>query len=73
MQELKNLDVLRGKQVWLKTLKGDVVFYSHLAEVDISLRVIVVLESLPSSCLVLCLVPMSVADTAEPLIMTKEI
>ena len=38
MQELKNLDVLRGKQVWLKTMKGDVVFYSHLAEVDISLE-----------------------------------
>lgn len=29
-QKLKNLDVLRGKQVWLKTMKGEVVFYSHL-------------------------------------------
>ena len=29
-QKLKNLDILRGKQVWLKTMKGEVVFYSHL-------------------------------------------
>lgn len=29
-QKLQNLDILRGKQVWLKTLKGEVVFYSHL-------------------------------------------
>jgi len=29
-QELKNLDILRGNQVWVKTLKWDVVFYSHL-------------------------------------------
>jgi len=29
-QQAKNLDVLRGNQVWLKTMKGDVVFYSHL-------------------------------------------
>jgi len=33
-QELKNLDILRGKQVWLKTMKGEVVFYSHLDSVD---------------------------------------
>ena len=31
--ELKNLDLLRGKQVWLKTMKGEVVFYSHLASI----------------------------------------
>ena len=30
LQKLKNLDILRGKQVWLKTMKGEVVFYSHL-------------------------------------------
>lgn len=29
-----NLDILRGKQVWLKTMKGDVVFYSHMTEID---------------------------------------
>ena len=32
-QKLKNLDVLRGNQVWLKTSKWDVVFYSHLEDV----------------------------------------
>ena len=31
--KLKNLDILRGKQVWLKTMKWDVIFYSHLDEV----------------------------------------
>jgi murein DD-endopeptidase MepM/ murein hydrolase activator NlpD len=31
--KLKNLDILRGKQVWLKTSKGEVVFYAHLNEV----------------------------------------
>lgn len=29
-QKLWNLDILRGKQVWLKTMKWDLVFYSHL-------------------------------------------
>jgi murein DD-endopeptidase MepM/ murein hydrolase activator NlpD len=33
-QELKNLDILRGKQVWLKTMKWEVVFYSHLNFVE---------------------------------------
>ncbi|MDA9129250.1 M23 family metallopeptidase [Candidatus Gracilibacteria bacterium] len=32
-QKTRNLDILRGKQVWLKTLKGEVVFYSHLNDV----------------------------------------
>ena len=32
-QKLKNLDVLRGNQVWLKTTKGEVIFYSHLDSV----------------------------------------
>lgn len=32
-QELKNLDILRGNQVWLKTTKGEIVFYSHLDNV----------------------------------------
>lgn len=31
--KIKNLDVLRWNQVWLKTMKWDVVFYSHLDEV----------------------------------------
>jgi len=29
-QKLQNLDILRGSQVWLKTTKGEVIFYSHL-------------------------------------------
>lgn len=37
-QKLKNLDVLRGKQVWLKTMKGEVVFYSHLDKVAADLK-----------------------------------
>ncbi|RKW24966.1 M23 family metallopeptidase [Candidatus Gracilibacteria bacterium] len=28
-----NLDILRGNQVWIKTMKGDVAFYSHLEEI----------------------------------------
>ena len=32
-QELRNLDLLRWNQVWLKTSKWDVVFYSHLDKV----------------------------------------
>lgn len=32
-QKLWNLDILRGNQVWLKTMKWDVVFYSHLNNV----------------------------------------
>ena len=33
-QKLKNLDVLRWNQVWLKTLKWDVIFYSHLQSIS---------------------------------------
>ena len=33
-QELKNLDILRGNQVWIKTMKGEVVFYSHLSLIE---------------------------------------
>lgn len=32
-QKTRNLDILRGKQVWLKTMKGEVVFYSHLNDI----------------------------------------
>jgi len=31
-----NLDVLRWNQVWLKTMKWDVVFYSHLDAISVS-------------------------------------
>ena len=33
IEELKNLDILRWKQVWLKTMKWDVAFYSHLNDI----------------------------------------
>jgi len=29
----RNLDILRGNQIWLKTSKWDVVFYSHLNDI----------------------------------------
>lgn len=32
-QQVKNLDILRGNQVWIKTTKGEVVFYSHLENI----------------------------------------
>lgn len=32
-QKIKNLDILRWNQVWLKTAKWDVVFYSHLQDI----------------------------------------
>ena len=31
--EINNLDILRWNQVWLKTMKWDLVFYSHLDDV----------------------------------------
>ncbi len=37
-QEAENLDILRGNQVWLKTMKGEVVFYSHLGSVNPELQ-----------------------------------
>jgi len=37
-QKLKNLDILRWNQVWLKTMKGEVIFYSHLSSVVDSLQ-----------------------------------
>ncbi len=36
-QKAKNLDVLRWKQVWLKTMKWEVVFYSHLSTIPLNL------------------------------------
>ncbi|QFR39713.1 M23 family metallopeptidase [Candidatus Gracilibacteria bacterium 28_42_T64] len=32
-EKLRNLDLLRGNQVWLKTTRGDVIFYSHLSNI----------------------------------------
>lgn len=32
-EKMKNLDILRGNQVWLKTMKWDVVFYGHLWDI----------------------------------------
>jgi len=37
--KIRNLDILRWKQVWLKTMKWDVVFYSHLNEIYSNIRV----------------------------------
>ncbi|MDD2907862.1 MAG: M23 family metallopeptidase [Candidatus Gracilibacteria bacterium] len=37
--KVKNLDILRGNQVWIKTMRGDVVFYSHLSEVYSNIKV----------------------------------
>lgn len=33
VQKLRNLDILRWNQIWLKTNKWDIMFYSHLKEV----------------------------------------
>jgi murein DD-endopeptidase MepM/ murein hydrolase activator NlpD len=33
LDKLWNLDILRGNQVWVKTMKWDVVFYAHLNEI----------------------------------------
>ncbi|MDD2870589.1 MAG: M23 family metallopeptidase [Candidatus Gracilibacteria bacterium] len=35
----RNLDILRGNQVWLKTMSGDVVFYSHLNEIFSNIKI----------------------------------
>ncbi len=39
LQKRKNLDILRGKQVWIKTMKWDVAFYSHLDSVFWNIKV----------------------------------
>lgn len=38
-EKLINLDIHRGNQVWLKTMKGEVVFYSHLDEIGSDIEV----------------------------------
>jgi len=37
-QKVQNLDLLRGNQLWLKTLKGDVVIYAHLDSIGEDVR-----------------------------------
>lgn len=32
-EKVTNLDILRGNQIWVKTSKWDVVFYSHLSSI----------------------------------------
>lgn len=36
---IKNLDILRWNQVWLKTMSWDVIFYSHLDEIFSNIKV----------------------------------
>ncbi|MBW7954633.1 M23 family metallopeptidase [Candidatus Gracilibacteria bacterium] len=38
-EKLINLNYLRGNQVWIKTMKGDVAFYSHLSEINPELKI----------------------------------
>lgn len=37
--KIMNLDILRWNQVWVKTMKGDVIFYSHLDAVNPDIQV----------------------------------
>jgi len=39
IDKLNNLDILRWNQIWLKTAKWDVVFYSHLSYISPDLKV----------------------------------
>ncbi|MDD3145454.1 MAG: M23 family metallopeptidase [Candidatus Gracilibacteria bacterium] len=38
LEKAKNLDIYRGNQVWIKTMKGDIVIYSHLTEVSSNIK-----------------------------------
>lgn len=38
-EKITNLDILRWNQVWLKTMKGDVIFYAHLESVNSQIQV----------------------------------
>lgn len=33
-EALQNLDIFRGNQVWLQTMDGNVIFYSHLSKIS---------------------------------------
>ncbi len=37
--KVRNLDILRWKQVWLKTMSGDLIMYSHLNDIFSNIRV----------------------------------
>lgn len=37
-EKLKNLDILGWNQVWLKTMKWDVAFYSHLSDIYTNIK-----------------------------------
>ncbi|MDD4151457.1 MAG: M23 family metallopeptidase [Candidatus Gracilibacteria bacterium] len=43
--KMKNLDILRGNQIWLKTMKGDVVFYAHLSSINDDIKPGMIIES----------------------------
>lgn len=38
LEELNNLDILRWNQVWIKTMKWEVVFYSHLSNIWLNIE-----------------------------------
>ncbi|NUJ98279.1 M23 family metallopeptidase [Candidatus Gracilibacteria bacterium] len=38
MQRERNLDIFRGNQVWIKTMKGELVMYAHLDTINASLK-----------------------------------
>lgn len=37
--KIKNLDILRGNQIWVKTMKWDIAFYSHLDKIYSNIKV----------------------------------
>jgi murein DD-endopeptidase MepM/ murein hydrolase activator NlpD len=39
LQQAQNLDIFRWNQVWLQTIKGDIVFYSHLSAIAPGLEI----------------------------------
>lgn len=38
-EEAKNLDIYRGNQLWLQTMDGNVIFYSHLSTISSDITV----------------------------------
>lgn len=42
--ELINLDILRWNQVWIKTMKWEVIFYSHLSKIFSNIKPWVILD-----------------------------
>jgi murein DD-endopeptidase MepM/ murein hydrolase activator NlpD len=37
-EKSRNLDILRGNQVWIKTMKGELVMYAHLDTINTSIK-----------------------------------